>query len=1667
MATPQKIGDLVDIPPVRTVIRIEEGRTASEEIAASFVFTAEIARHIAVLADSLLKEHGQGFFLQGDFGAGKSHVLAALTAWAAGRPGAEALSASHAGLKRVQDTGRRLLPVDISLVRHRAHTALEQIVAERIEELLAEHGNATPLSPLMRFRRRFADLLRDAELAASFAAVAGVEPAALDDWLAANPRDAYLKGVPFLRKQGVQAVEALIEDRAELFATVMTEVRRAGFAGIVLLIDELSEFLRAKRSAAALNEDARLLQFLGELTQTEPLWIVGAVQESIERTGDLSPATLQKIKDRYPVKLALSTVHVQALIRGRLVKWKAGADSELQRLYELCRRQFPSFTWSFDAFQATYPVHPATIGLLDGLGDLFSVHRGIVDFVWARLAGDPKREIPGILDRPPLELLAPDSIYDHFAGRMAEFSDFYVYPRHIVPHLDEVAERVIEDADDRALARRLIRMLVLYQIHPTAEPPDVRRLAELAGCALSPQDPKLNAEFVAEAILDPIAEHSRFLVKRPPARKGEAPVYVIVTEDDPAKSLKARLQRAMADVAEDDSRLLTEPLAELPESASWPGKAAWAAPCERLVSWRLSSRRVLTAFLHPGSEQELRARLAGAIETGAADMAVVLAVGEPAFDCPHTAVWRIPLPAAGSEAANALREYRAAREVAAGLKPGHPAEAALIPAANDRARRSAAAAQQAALDAVYAGTFTAADLQMDDAARQLKRFDRLLETAAARVLERRFPRFVAIAPRNVTPFPRLYQRLLDDYVFAGSVTVRAAREQGLTDLIEGLALPLGLVTPQGGAYVFAPDPGAHPLLRHLFAQLKPSGATPLAAIRHELRTGDYGVPEDAVQFLLCALAIGGVITLLKGGRSLPLEFLSLASADTATEIAPGEVIAQGDRETLLRECAFLLPADAAPSFGLRRQREAWQAVTQFKRQAERLVADIRKGLSAVREYSAFAALDTDAADKRLAAIEIVHEGIKVSYQAREGLERFLQAWRGAGLTADDVARLKSLREFLVKRAEQVVFINHYVRHRAVDRLADSDEACRRLRDSVTAQLANLEQLVADGGETELDSSFAAFREHYMAAYDAQHADACRRDKPPALSKFARRAVTVLRRLAAMETLDRPPGLDEALRRLEPPARETCTRNLREELLRAPVCGCGFEPGTQPEAEPAPPADPEETVERLLAGYTAVLQEPAILEALDARAYVLQDAEPAAVKGLNRLARLLRSKDLSPAVLLDVLDSQTAAELDRALSGRVEVRKKGLHELFGQLAGRRLTAAQVLALTRKWIGELPDKTVLALEGDAAGTPRDARSGAAWWPLLHPDLFPELPTREPGLLARLRETEDQLEAAWPAAGLRERLQGLDNAGLASFIAHEPCHVRAAQAAWTLLAERVLRLDTWPADAPAQSRHPDPDRARVIARGLELLQSAAGALGAGYPARLRFRLDASELLAHPWISAELESALYRKLKTVAQGGEDWLRSLPALAPVNLDDRPVVVIFDGVSPDVWARTREELAHAGKPLQSAWRRTPAAATEAGIRALLGLDADPADALPARGIPYHHVRGNERAEWLDLIGPLEQETAVVVRVALLDQDAHRASGPRLHEMPAALARVFEHHLFPLADACAKEGRRLLAGTDHGLTLSRRGLDHGKGGVYEQAVWVAECSGPARTTTAEP
>jgi hypothetical protein len=1687
-AASHTIGELIEVPPVRTVIRLQEGRDSPAEIAGSFVFTSEVKAHLTVIAEALSAQRGQGYFLQGDFGSGKSHFLAALYTWLSGQSGAERLSQAHDALGRAGESAQRVFSVAVSLIDYRSDTSLEAILLEGIERALAEAGTEVPLTPLSVFLAQLKDLLKNPDAAQAFLRLAtehGPGAAGADmnslqtgvsGWIDAHPREAYTLGMLLLKEQGLDTPQALLEDRKETFQRVYRELRAAGYSGMMLLIDELSEFLRSKPTAQAQNEDARVLQFLGEFTLDHPLWIVAAVQESIESTGDIARAIIRKIKDRFPVKLALSTVHIRSLISERLVRKKPGAEEVIYDIYEDYRRQFSSFESSFDEFRQLYPVHPATIALLDGLGDLFSQHRGIVDFVCSRIAGDSRRGIPSILEQPRRELLGPDSIFDHFSSRLAEFSSFNIYPRHIVPHLDREVDRIISDGADRHLARRIIRMLVLYHIHPTADVPNTAKLAELAACSLDAPD--LSARFVAEALLDPLAASSRFLRKRQPAEADPSlAIYEISSEEDSGKVLEARISRLCQELPETDSRLLSEPLLQLPESDSWPGPAVGREGTVREINWKLSQRRALVRFLHP--EEAPPAGLCSDMETRECDFALLLtqAAVEPPAD--HVAIWQVSLPGRG-QPMDTLKEYLALRLLREELSASNPADAPLIPLVSERVERLKPAAAQVALGAFYAGSYTDPGIRVDAAIRQLRRFDSLLEAAGHSVLAARYPRFREVAPRNYSPYPRIYQQLLESFVIPGSLPLSQSRQLGAA--IDGLAAPLGLLETKKSSYVFSPDISGHPLLVFFFELLRPSQTVALSQVLEKLRRGVFGLPKDTALFLIAALAAGGLITVRRGGRAVALEFLNMQSLERAEEIALGELIGDRDRATLIEECSFLSPTDEFGSFGLRQQRDTWKQVVSFRGSAEQLAADTLARLSQRREYSSFQGFPFTDLQERLNALDKLAKEIRISYPAKEGLEKFLSAWRASGLQAEDVRLLKGLDRFLRREAEKFVFVHHYLRHEAVEKAAGLNSELASLRLRILELMEEpLQGVIPDEG-AELEHLFSSFRERYIALYAGLHRGYYEQLRPPSLSKNAARAMETLRLLSGVEALDRPPGLDRFLVAVSSSRLTQCNRQVREELMRAPVCGCGYLPGqAAPERKTG---DPEKEIDRYLQEYVGILKAPAVLEAVGNHGYAIRDLKPQVASRLDELASGLRSGAVSPSILVGTLDAGIAAELAEALEGTVSLRRIDLQPLIRRLAGRRLPAEKILGLVAEWLGKSRSGELIAVEGPgtaAAGKPsaepgqageRAGDSGPAgtlaWWALANARFLPALADTVRSSPRRIEDLQQELERRFPASRLAEQLRRLETPDLLGYIRFEPVHVRAIQAAWQILAERVLKGEGAgfepPADQPLRCQHADPKTAARIQERLTLLAELRAILQLPFPERLSLRPPLETFLADPWTGADLQARAAELLGQTASLGERWLAGCKPVEPIDLNREALVVLIDGVPPDLWLACMDVIEAHPEGLSTEWARLEAEPQSVPATArLLGLEGDPLQRLEAIGVPYLLPRSHEEEDLERLLGPQIPGRATVVRLGSLDRGAHEGAY-KLAEMGARLRHLLETKLAALHDYCRQSKRELILTTDHGLSLSAGALSHGGGGVYERAIfracWSASATAPS-------
>ncbi|MBW2127573.1 MAG: hypothetical protein JRH08_18460, partial [Deltaproteobacteria bacterium] len=290
------------------------------------------------------------------------------------------------------------------------------------------------------------------------------------------------------------------EGRKEAFEKIRHYVVQSNFSGMVLLIDELSEFLRSKPNARLYNEDIRFLQFLGEEAASFPLWIVASLQEWIEETGEISQDTFNKIKDRYPLRLSLGRAHIEELVSHRLIRKRPGAEDKIREIFTQVRSAFPTFPVTEERFLSLYPIHPATCSLLDRLKPLFSEHRGVVDFIHFRLRGDPERNIPCSLEWPAHQLIGPEAIFDHFLERIKERVDTQIYVERVYGYFEMEIPELLKDEEQQRVAYSLIKLLVLFAISPVKFRYTVRHIAEMVLFQITSLDAQINYQFIHDIL---------------------------------------------------------------------------------------------------------------------------------------------------------------------------------------------------------------------------------------------------------------------------------------------------------------------------------------------------------------------------------------------------------------------------------------------------------------------------------------------------------------------------------------------------------------------------------------------------------------------------------------------------------------------------------------------------------------------------------------------------------------------------------------------------------------------------------------------------------------------------------------------------------------------------------------------------------------------------------------------------------------------------------------------------------------------------------------------------------------------------------------------------------------------------------------------------------------
>ncbi|MBC7329234.1 hypothetical protein H5T88_02635 [bacterium] len=571
-----KVRDLVQIEKVDEVVQIKNH--IPEQIVETFVADERLEQHIAFLLERFLQRgEKNSFFILGSYGSGKSHLLAFIgdllkypELWDKVR---NETIRSYAPRFRE----RRFFPIWIHLPS--TTIDLKDYIWLELEEQLSDiRGERVTLAP--------GEYIKTAESQPHFLTFlkesgdSEEDPSERWEYLKSEkPEEALNVARDFFDSIGVipkigEEVESVMDRALQILKD-----KFGGSASIVLIIDELFDFLRGKEEGSAgFARDIAFLRDLGEASRNYDFFVLASLQEDIldpTRAGS-EINNLNRISQRFD-RLAIPYVNLQKVARERVLKKNHEQEEELRKLYSSLRREyFPSLQFDETAFVDLYPVHPFVLQIYEKVVREVGP-RSLISFL--------SQSALKIQDEPYDTLVTISDLYDYLESDLATLVNFASYVRDIVPYYRSHIPHWFEDREVANWMEKAIKALVILNV--AKEKATCKELAEL-----------ILYRGISELTYEEFAHHMEKLYNMSSylhheSGKGEEAIYILKTEGVDIE----KLITVEASKIGDDAPNLWEIIRKSLEDKYHAPKGMERSGCSYKLDWRNTERKGWVRFV--------------------------------------------------------------------------------------------------------------------------------------------------------------------------------------------------------------------------------------------------------------------------------------------------------------------------------------------------------------------------------------------------------------------------------------------------------------------------------------------------------------------------------------------------------------------------------------------------------------------------------------------------------------------------------------------------------------------------------------------------------------------------------------------------------------------------------------------------------------------------------------------------------------------------------------------------------------------------------------------------------------------------------------------------------------------------------------------------------------
>lgn len=480
-------------------------------------FLDPVRSYLSRIFQSIAVNEGQGFWVQAEFGVGKSHLMAATAVMALGgaaawdrvkqREDAEGKAGPGARLDslwRKKLEKRKLFPIVFSLEGFGGghQMRLEDFILEEAQSTFAlREGKPLAVYPeehlarlyLNEHQRSFKDELRN--FLADERLMRGLPHYDYDEFLAAlkNPdaqRDAGRVLVAFYRHKKI--APQVPTERGERLSRAVRDIMDAGYDGVFIAIDEMSEYLR--RSNFQGDDEDCLLTLSSTLAKAQalPIWTLVAAQAAHSNPRKIiGPDRLREELLEHKAERFRDIV----MQRTRELIDKDGVNTYFAGLKTLV-------PWvkntTKEEFESCFPFPPDAINIIRSISTKLTGTRSTISFLHSALQkavqNDTKELVPlwrvfddlmSYNETPSTASTGAVSIRSKFRGEVAALEAAQAT-------LKRITDGQLARAQNRARAERILNTLFLYQLAGVSGL--TREQILDAVCDLKPNEDELEAQ---------------------------------------------------------------------------------------------------------------------------------------------------------------------------------------------------------------------------------------------------------------------------------------------------------------------------------------------------------------------------------------------------------------------------------------------------------------------------------------------------------------------------------------------------------------------------------------------------------------------------------------------------------------------------------------------------------------------------------------------------------------------------------------------------------------------------------------------------------------------------------------------------------------------------------------------------------------------------------------------------------------------------------------------------------------------------------------------------------------------------------------------------------------------------------------------------------------------